>query len=71
MPKITMLTTSADADAIMHAGQTYDVSKKEAAELIEAGAAKPFDASEAAVVRPSENAARRVGRGRSVSGDEE
>ena len=71
MPKVVMITTSADADGIQHAGSVQDVSKKEAAELIEGGFARALTANEEETATASEQATGRRGRSKAVSGPDE
>jgi hypothetical protein len=71
MPKVVMLTTAADADGVRHVEKVYTVSKKEAEDLIAAGAARALGASESAVSGASENASGRRGRSNAVSGPDE
>lgn len=71
MTKVVILTTSADADGVHHAGQEVDVPADEALELIEGGFARAVEAEERAVAAPPENAGGRRGRSRAVSGPSE
>jgi hypothetical protein len=71
MPKVIMLTNSADADKVLHEGRLYDLPKEEATELITGGFARSAGASESATIAPGEKATGRRGKQQTVSGEED
>jgi hypothetical protein len=71
MPKVVMLTNSADADKVLHEGRLYELPKAEAEDLVKGGFARSAGATESATVAPGEKATGRRGKQQTVSGEED